>query len=78
MKTVDQILKEMITYAKTGADIYPFMFQPVMGRSNAVSAAIRKAKKTGALVEAGRDGNGKPFYRAPVKAATHCASAAIN
>jgi hypothetical protein len=78
MKTADQILDEMIAYAKTGADIYPFMFQPMMGRSNSVSAAIRKAKKAGSLVEAGKDGNGKPFYRAPVKAATHCASVAIN
>lgn len=76
MKTADQILADMIAHAKTGADIYPFMFQPMLGRSNAVSAAIRKAKKTGALVEAGKDGTGKPFYRAPIPAPTHQASEA--
>ena len=76
MKTADQILADMIAHAKTGADIYPFMFQPMLGRSNAVSAAIRKAKKTGALVEAGKDGTGKPFYRAPLPAPTHQASEA--
>ena len=76
MKTTDQILADMIAYAKTGADIYPFMFQPMLGRSNAVSAAIRKAKASGALVEAGKDGTGKPFYRAPLPAPTHQANEA--
>lgn len=76
MTTTDQILAKMIAHAKTGADIYPFMFQPMLGRSNAVSAAIRKAKASGALVEAGKDGTGKPFYRAPTPTPTHQASEA--
>jgi hypothetical protein len=76
--TTEQILTAMIAHAKTGGDVYPFMWQPVFGRSNAVSAAVRRAKKEGLLVEAGKDGTGKPFYRAPIKLATHAASAAIN
>ena len=76
MTNTDKILAQMIAHAKTGADVYPFMFQPLLGRSNAVSAAIRKAKASGALVEAGKDGTGKPFYRAPLPAPTHQASEA--
>ena len=76
MTKTDKILAEMIAFAKTGADVYPFMFQPILGQSNAVSAAIRKAKKTGALVEAGKDGTGKPFYRAPIPTPTHQATEA--
>ena len=67
----ETILNEMIKTARAGHDIYPFMFQPLMGRSNSVSAAIREGKKRGLLVEAGKDGTGRPFYRAAMPAATH-------
>ena len=76
--TVDKILSEMIEYAKTGADVYPFMWQPAFGRSNKVSAAVRMAKKSGALVEGGKDGTGKPYYVAPVPTATHAAPVSSN
>ena len=74
----DKILAEMTAHAKTGAKVYPFMWQPVMGRSNAVSAAVRMAKKSGALIEGGKDGVGKPYYVAPIPAATHAAPASVN
>jgi len=71
-------LAEILDYARTGAVVYPFMFQPHMGRSNTVSAAIRHAKKEGLLVEAGKDGTGKPTYRMATPCANHAGTAAIN
>lgn len=76
--TADKILAEMISYAKTGAKVYPFMWQPVFGRSNHVSAAVRMAKKSGLLIEGGKDGTGKPYYVAPMPAATHAAPESVN
>lgn len=78
MTKTEQILNEMMEHAKAGNDIYPFMFQPMFGTSNSVSAAIRKAKKEGLLVLAGKDGMGKPYYTLPTPKATHEGSAAIN
>lgn len=75
MTRTDEILAQMLNHARNGMDIYPFMYQPLMGRSNSVSAAIRKGKKQGLLVEAGVDGTGKPYYRAAMPAATHDAPA---
>jgi hypothetical protein len=69
----ETILNKMLETARAGHDVYPFMFQPIMGRSNSVSAAIREGKKRGLLIEAGKDGVGKPFYRAAMPAATHVA-----
>lgn len=74
----EAMMIEMVKAARSGSDIYPFMWQPMMGRSNTVSAAIRLAKKQGLLVEAGKDGMGKPFYRAPVPAPTHSGTQAVN
>lgn len=72
------ILSEMIKAARAGEKVYPFMWQPIMGRSNAVSAAIRIAKKDGLLIEGGKDGVGKPFYVAPEPKTTHAGSEAVN
>ena len=58
--TVYNLIKEA---AQNGQEIYPFMFQPIIGRSNEVSGAIRKLKKEGFLEIAGNDGLGKPFYK---------------
>ena len=77
-RKTETMMLEMVKAARAGSDIYPFMWQPVMGRSNTVSAAIRLAKKQGLLVEAGKDGMGKPFYRAPVPAPTHSVPATVN
>ena len=74
----ETMMLEMVKAARAGSYIYPFMWQPVMGRSNTVSAAIRLAKKQGLLVEAGKDGMGKPFYLAPVPAPTHSAPETVN
>ena len=78
MTAVEEILAEMLKHAKTGANVYPFMFQPRRGSSNFVSAAIRKAKNQGLLVEAGKDGLGKPYYRAPEPKPTHTSSEAMH
>lgn len=74
----EAMMIEMVKATRGGSDIYPFMWQPMMGRSNTVSAAIRLAKKQGLLVEAGKDGTGKPFYRAPVPTPTHSGTQAVN
>ena len=72
-----KMVKEIVDYARTGANIYPFMFQPLHGRSNTVSAAIRIAKKDGLIVEGGKDGMGKPFYVANLPEPTHAISAIV-
>ena len=78
MSKTETILAEMIQHARQGHNVYPFMWQsPMGGISNYVSAAIRRAKKEGLLVVAGKDGMGKPFYRMPLPAATHEAPAYI-
>lgn len=74
----EAMMIEMVKAARAGSDIYPFMWQPVVGRSNAVSAAIRLAKKQRLLVEAGKDGTGKPFYRAAVRKQTHLGTNTVN
>ncbi len=66
-------MNEIVAFARQGHEIYPMMFQPMNGRSNTVSAAIRTAKKLGLIEQAGVDGLGKPKYRATVPAATHAA-----
>jgi hypothetical protein len=57
------MLSEIMKYAETGKDIYPFMFQPKFGRSNTVSAAIRHALKNKMIEKSGVDGMGKPKYK---------------
>lgn len=71
-------LNEIMTAARAGHEIIPMFFQPIMGRSNSVSAAIKVALKQGLLVPAGVDGCGKPKYRAAVPEATHAASTTVN
>jgi hypothetical protein len=77
MTATDQKLAEMIEFARQGGEIIPMFFQPRVGRSNTVSAAIRKGLKTGQLVKAGVDGLGKPTYTIPTPAATHAAPQAV-
>lgn len=74
----DKKLAEMIEFAREGHDIIPAWFQPRIGRSNTVSAAIRKGLKTGQLIQNGVDGLGKPVYTIPMPAATHAVSTTIN
>ena len=73
----EKMMQEMIAHARAGHEIIPAFWQPLHGRSNTVSAAIRAARKRGLLIEAGEDGLGRPTYRAPIPAATHAAPAAI-
>lgn len=68
-------LNEILEVARLGHEIIPMFFQPIMGRSNTVSAAIRVALKKGLLEQAGVDGCGKPKYRAPLPKPTHAAPA---
>lgn len=72
-----KMLDEMIAFGRGGRDILPMFFQPLRGRSNTVSAAIRAGKKLGLLVEAGLDGSHKPFYRVALPTATHEAPKAL-
>lgn len=71
-----KMLKEIIEYARTGKEVYPAFFQPIIGSSNTVSAAIRHAKKAGILEQSGIDGCGKPKYRLAIKI-THQAPGAM-
>ena len=73
----DEILEAMIEAARQGHDIIPMFFQPVRGRSNNVSAAVRKGLKTGQIVQNGVDGCNKPKYTIAAPAATHAAPATI-
>lgn len=59
------MMDEMVEFAREGNDIIPMFWQPAMGRSNTVAAAIRAAKERGLLVQTGVDGMGKPMYGAP-------------
>ncbi|NUM72765.1 hypothetical protein HUU40_00245 [candidate division KSB1 bacterium] len=70
----EKMLAEMVVHAKAGHEVIPAFFQPMHGHSAAVSSAIRLALKRGLLVEAGKDGCGKPKYCAPVPTATHTAT----
>lgn len=71
----ETMMNEIVSYARTGREVYPMMFQPRNGRSNTVSAAIRAAKKLGLIEQAGLDGTGRPKYRATIPATTHTATA---
>lgn len=71
-----EMMNQIVAHARTGAEVYPMMFQPIVGRSNVVSAAIRAAKKAGLIEQSGTDGLGKPKYRA-VFNTTHTAPTAI-
>ncbi len=71
-------LDEMVAWAREGNDVIPMFFSECNHGRAAVSAAIRVAKKRGLLIEDRKDGCGNPLYRAPVPAATHAGSAAIN
>lgn len=73
MTATEQKLAEMIEFARNGRDIIPMFFQPRMGRSNTVSAAIRKGLKTGQIVQNGVDGMGKPKYTIALPTPTHTA-----
>lgn len=72
-----EIMNEMVAHARAGNEIIPMFWQPLMGISASVSAAIRAAKKQGLLVQSGLDGVGRPKYAAPLKSATHEAPATI-
>jgi len=73
----EAMISKMVAHAHKGFEIIPMFFQPIYGRSNTVSAAIRLAKVRGLLVESGLDGSGKPKYAAPVKVVTHPAPASV-
>lgn len=73
-----QILDKMIAHSRQGFDIIPAFYQPIYGRSNAVSAAIRAGKKMGLIEVAGTDGHGKPIYRAVMPSTTHDAPSDLN
>lgn len=73
-----KILQEMIDHANAGHEIIPMFFQPMRGRSNYVSAAIRFALKNNLLEPAGVDGVGRPKYRAVEIRTIHTASESIN
>jgi len=73
-----KIMDAMVSHANAGNDVIPMFFQPRLGTSNSVSAAIRAAKRLGLLVQNGLDGCGKPKYAAPIKTATHNGNSAIN
>ena len=75
-KTVE-MMNAMVAYARQGKDVIPMMFQPVFGRSNTVSAAIRMAKKQNLLVQNGVDGMGMPKYALVAPVATHNGTVAI-
>ena len=77
-EATQNILTQMLEIARRGENVYPFMFQPLMGRSNTVSATIRQARKQGLLVQAGLDGNGKPYYKMPELKATHSGTNTLN
>lgn len=72
------MMGEMIAATRAGEKIIPAFWQPRIGRSNVVSAAIATAKKAGALVEGGKDGCGKPYYIAAAPAARHAGTGAVN
>lgn len=55
-------LNEIMTHANAGYEIIPAFFQPIRGRSNSVSAAIRHALKNNMLEQCRVDGMGKPKY----------------
>ena len=74
----EKMMLEMVAYARTGGEIIPAFWQPRMGISATVSAAITAAKRAGLLVECGKDGCGKPKYAIAAPAATHAGSASIN
>lgn len=69
-RTTETILASMIEVGRS-TEIIPMFFQPVMGRCNKVSAAVRMGLKTGAIYQDGTDGMGKPKYRTAVPASTH-------
>jgi hypothetical protein len=71
----EKMMAEMVAFARDGGEIIPMMFQPLRGRSNTVSAAIRKAKALGLIEQSGLDGCGKPKYRAVIRA-THAGTSA--
>ena len=72
MKTeTAKMMAEMVAYANKGNEIIPMFWQPRRGISATVSAAITAAKKAGLLVEARKDGVGKPVYRAGEMKANH-------
>lgn len=71
-------MNEIVEYARAGHEVIPAFWQPVLGRSNTVSAAIKAALRRGLLEPAGVDGMGKPKYRAAgVSAALEQAKAAV-
>lgn len=69
---------EILKAAKAGHEIIPAFFQPIYGTSNSVSAAIRAALKRGLLVEAGKDGCGKPKYKAAPVTTNHNGNGTVN
>jgi hypothetical protein len=74
----EAMIERMLETSRNGHDIIPMMFQPVRGRSNTVSAAIRVALSRGLIEQAGVDGLGKPKYRAVMPRATHPTTTSFN
>lgn len=74
----EAMITKIVDHAREGYEIYPMFFQPVRGRSNTVSAAIRVAKSRGLIEQCGVDGVGKPMYKAVWQPATHTVSQTVN
>ena len=70
-------MEEIVEAARAGGEIIPMFFQPIHGRSNTVSAAIRAALKLNLIEQCGLDGCGKPKYRAVAPKATHWATTSV-
>lgn len=66
-----EVMENMLLVAREGNDIIPAFFQPLRGRSNAVSAAVRALKAQGLIEQSGVDGMGKPKYALVMPTATH-------
>jgi len=72
-----EMMENMLLVAREGHDIIPAFFQPLRGRSNTVSAAIRELKKQGLIEQNGVDGTGKPKYALVMPTATHAGTETV-
>lgn len=66
-----EMMENMLLVARQGYDIIPMFWQPPLGRSNTVGAAIRALKAQGLIEQNGVDGTGKPKYALVMPTATH-------
>jgi len=74
----EKVIQDMLAHARHGSDIIPMFFQPIRGRSNTVSAAIRTAKARGLIEANGKDGSGNIKYRAVMPTSTHSSTKTVN